>query len=176
MVVVGWFSNGHPDSRQDTQAFRWTDATGRQDLGNLNQGSESIAEGTNRDGSVIVGQVKNREGFWHAFRWTRGGGMVDLGTLRNGALSAASAVSADGSVIVGRSLITSFTGSERAFRWTTGTGKMEDVQRLLIDRGVTAVQGWILTTAVDVSADGKVIVGWGLNPDRRFEAWRAVLP
>ena len=59
-------------------------------------------------------------------------------------MSAASAVSADGSVVVGRSLITSATGSERAFRWTTQQRRMEDIREVLLARGVTSVQDWIL--------------------------------
>lgn len=173
-VAVGWFSTGHPDSRQDTHAFRWTDAGGLIDLGLLD-GREAIAEDANRTGSVIIGQARDKDGFWRAFRWTPQGGMVDLGTLRNGAMSAAFAVSADGSVAVGQSLTTSSTGSERAFRWTSGT-RMEDVKEALIDRGVTKVNGWVLLRALDVSADGKVIAGVGRNPDGFFEAWVAVLP
>ncbi len=91
-------------------------------------------------------------------------------------MSAASTVSADGSVVVGRSLITSAPGSERAFRWTTQQRRMEDIREVFLARGVTSVQDWILQSAVDVSADGRVIVGVGRNPSRQFEAWLAVLP
>jgi probable HAF family extracellular repeat protein len=176
VVVVGWYSTGHPDPREDTHAFRWTDAAGLVDLGLLGEGREAAAEGTSANGSVIVGQARNKDGWWRAFRWTAGGGMVELGTLRNGLMSAASAVSADGSVVVGRSLITSSTGSERAFRWTAQQRRMEDVREALLARGVTSVQNWILISAVDVSADGRVIVGFGRNPSLQFEAWLAVLP
>ena len=90
-------------------------------------------------------------------------------------MSAAFASSANGSVIVGQSLITSALGSERAFRWTT-RNQMQDLQRELLNQGVTAVQNWILTAALGVSADGTVIVGYGRNPSKQFEGWRAVLP
>lgn len=39
------------------------------------------------------------------------------------------------------------------------------------------MQNWvILSSATAVSADGTVIVGYGLNPNRQWEAFRAVLP
>jgi probable HAF family extracellular repeat protein len=90
-------------------------------------------------------------------------------------MSAAYSVSDDGSVIVGKSLINSSSGSERAFRWTTRRG-IQDLQRELLDAGVSAASGWILTSASAVSADGTVIVGTGLNPSRQWEAFRATLP
>jgi probable HAF family extracellular repeat protein len=90
-------------------------------------------------------------------------------------MSAAYAVSDDGSAIVGKSLINSSSGSERAFRWTPSRG-MQDLRRALLDAGVAAVEGWILTSATAVSADGTVIVGVGLNPSRQWEAFRATLP
>jgi hypothetical protein len=51
------------------------------------------------------------------------------------------------------------------FRWTAKNG-MQDIQKLLLNAGVTSVQGWILTNANRVSADGTVIVGTGLDPSK----------
>ncbi len=90
-------------------------------------------------------------------------------------MSAAYDASLNGTVVVGKSLINSSSASERAFRWTTRK-KMQDLRRELLDAGVTSVQNWILLSATDVSYDGTVIVGYGLNPNRQYEAWRAVLP
>jgi hypothetical protein len=53
---------------------------------------------------------------------------------------------------------------------------MQDLQRELLDAGVPAMSGWILTSATAVSADGTVIVGTGLNPSRHWEAFRATVP
>jgi hypothetical protein len=53
---------------------------------------------------------------------------------------------------------------------------MQDPKRELLDAGVSAVSGWILTSATAVSADGTVVVGTGLNPSRQWEAFRAMLP
>jgi probable HAF family extracellular repeat protein len=173
-VVTGWSVTSIPAQFGNLKhAFRWTGATGMQDMGAL-AGGDSLGRAISGDGNVIVGEARDKDFFWHAFRWTAATGMQDLKTL-GGAMSAAHGASFDGSVIVGKSLITSATGSERAFRWTARTG-MADLQRALLNAGVAAVQNWILTVATDVSADGTVIVGYGRNPEKRWEAFRAVLP
>jgi probable HAF family extracellular repeat protein len=168
-VVVGYSENAAREAR----AFRWTAATGLRDLG-TNGGTDALASDTSLNGSVVVGQSRNKDFFWQAFRWTAAGGIQNLRTL-GGPMSAAYSVSDDGSVIVGKSLINSSSGSERAFRWTTRRG-IQDLQRELLDAGVSAASGWILTSASAVSADGTVIVGTGLNPSRQWEAFRATLP
>ncbi len=38
------------------------------------------------------------------------------------------------------------------------------------------LSSWHLSWARDVSADGRVIVGQGVNPDGNLEAWLAVVP
>lgn len=168
-VLTGWSTN----ASGFLHAFRWTSATGLQDLGTIG-GTESIGQDAAANGAVVVGQARDKDGFWHAVNWTAASGMRDLGTL-GGPMSAAYRVSDDGSVIVGTSLTTSSSVSNHAFRWTT-TRQMQDLQQELLNAGVTAVQNWILFTANDVSADGTVIVGYGLNPTRQWEAFRAVLP
>jgi probable HAF family extracellular repeat protein len=163
-VVVGYSENAAREAR----AFRWTAATGLRDLG-TNGGAEALASDTSMNGSVVVGQSRNKDFFWQAFRWTAAGGIQNLRTL-GGPMSAAYAVSDNGSVIVGKSLLNSSSGSERAFRWTTRRG-MQELQRELMDAGVSAVGGWVLTSASAVSADGTVMVGTGLNPSRQWEAF-----
>jgi hypothetical protein len=76
---------------------------------------------------------------------------------------------------VGKSLTTSSSGSERAFRWTSRK-RLQDLRQELLKAGVTSVQNWTLLAATSVSHDGTVIVGYGRNPNRQYEAWRAVLP
>ena len=53
---------------------------------------------------------------------------------------------------------------------------MQDLQKELQSAGVRTSDGWILSSAVAVSADGTVIVGYGLSPSRQWEPFRAVLP
>jgi len=69
----------------------------------------------------------------------------------------------DGLVVVGFS--SSGSGPE-AFRWTKSSGMV----------------GWVIcpggkfhSIANDVSGDGSVVVGAGVNPSGNNEAWRAVL-
>jgi probable HAF family extracellular repeat protein len=156
-----------------THAVRWTPSGGLQDLGTVG-GTESFADAASANGSVVVGQSRDKDMFWKAFRWTAASGMQDLRTL-GGPMAAAYDVSGDGSVVVGRSLSTASSASDRAFRWTTKK-QMQDLRQALLDQGVSAVSGWILLGATGVSADGTVIVGEGLNPSRQREAFRAVLP
>jgi probable HAF family extracellular repeat protein len=169
-VVVG--NNGH--------AVRWTPTGGIQDLGTIGgtestvPGTQSFADDASGNGSVVVGQSRDRDGFWKAFRWTAATGMRDIGTL-GGPMAAAYNVSDNGSVVVGRALTSSNSASDRAFRWTTQKG-MQNLQQLLQNAGVTSVNGWILLGATGVSADGTVIVGEGINPAKQREAFRAVLP
>lgn len=155
-------------------AFRWTPASGIQDLGVTN-GTDSMALGVSSNGSVAVGEATDSAGYWRAFRWTASLGMRDIGTL-GGPMSSAQGASADGSVVVGKSLATSLSNSLRAFRWTSATG-MRDLKQELLNAGVTAVQNWTLTVAAAVSDDGQVIAGYGYPaPMTPAQPWIAVLP
>jgi probable HAF family extracellular repeat protein len=162
-VVVG--TNGH--------AVRWTPTGGLQDLGTVG-GTESFADDASANGSVVVGQSRDKNMFWKAFRWTAATGIRDIGTL-GGPMAAAYNVSDNGSVIVGRALTSSISSSDRAFRWTSQRG-IENLQQLLQKAGVTSVNGWVLLGATGVSRDGTVIVGEGINPAKQREAFRAVVP
>jgi probable HAF family extracellular repeat protein len=118
-------------------AFRWTAATGMEDLGVLPGASCSWVTAVSADGKVVVGGSGNGSVGGHAFRWTAEEGLEDLGVL-GGYDSFAEAVSADGSVVVGYS-------RDHPFRWTAKSGMVDLTGRL----------GF----ATDVSADGTVVVG-----------------
>ena len=153
-TVVGWTTSGG-----NGVAFRWTQAGGMQTIGTLG-GGWSEARAVSADGSVVVGEAANAGGFRRAFRWTQAGGMQDLGTLGGGNQTAiAWGVSADGSVVVGESENPGFF--TRAFRWTASSG-MKDLGTL----------GGNTSAALDVSANGKVIVGRSAvsssGPERAF--------
>jgi probable HAF family extracellular repeat protein len=160
--------------------FRWTPSGGLEDLG-LTTGTESIATAISADGTVIVGEARDANRFWRAFRWTASTGMVDIGTL-GGPESAAFAVNKDGSVIVGSSLTSSGSGSNHVFRWTATTG-IQDLVTVLDTAGVHTADQWVqLNNLVGISADGTVMVGYGLSPRTKafpFGKWtpfRVVLP
>jgi probable HAF family extracellular repeat protein len=143
----------------------------------LTTGTESIAIAISADGSVVVGEARDASGFWRAFRWTASTGMVDIGTL-GGPESAAFAVNKDGTVIVGSSLTNGSTGSSHIFRWTTKTG-MQDLLTVLQTAGVHTADKWVdLNNMVGVSADGTVMVGYGLSPRTKsfpFGQWTPFL-
>jgi len=155
------------------KAYRWTQETGRVPLGNLgNNSSDTLASAVSADGSVIVGFSGNANGYEEAFRWTQETGMMDLGSLDpNVASSTAKDVSADGSIVVGYSR--NANGSQEAFRWTQETG-MVSLKETLIGAGLD-VSGWTLDEATGISADGFTIVGNGINPLGKSEAWVANL-
>lgn len=168
-VVVGTGNSAGNNS----EAFRWTEATGLEGLGDLDGGADvSGANDTSADGSVVVG-------FGHiaetvspvAARWTQATGMVSLGDLPGGIISSdAHGVSADGQIVVGQG--DSGAGT-RAFVWTEADD-IRDLQLLLEDAGVDLTD-WFLTDAESVSANGRIIVGNGVNPNFDTEGWRVVL-
>ncbi len=168
-VVVGW-----SESANGTEAFRWTAAGGMQGLGDLAGGSFlSQAYGTSADGAVIVGQGLSANGY-EAFRWTAAGGMQGLGDLPGGSFySWALGASADGAVLVGESIT---ANGREAFIWDGAHG-MRNLHDVLVEYGLGAeLAGWRLASADDISPDGNVIVGTGINPAGQPEAWRVELP
>jgi len=139
----------------------------------LNACSGGGANGVSADGLVVVGEGPLVGHSQVAFRWTADSGIVALGDLPGGVFaSSASAVSRDGSVVVGYG--ESDAGTE-AFIWDVQNG-MRSLRDVLVDQYGLGLTGWTLTSAVDVSDDGRTIVGYGTNPDGFTEAWIATLP
>lgn len=159
-VVVGYTSILYTD---EAEAFRWTQDGGMVGLGYLDEfGYQSYANAVSADGSVIVGDSDGQ-----AFRWTQADGMVGLDPLRRGGNSGTLAVSADGSVVVG--------GGFNAFYWTQAGGVRPLRDMLVNDLGLD-LNGWTLSRANGVSADGLTIVGDGIDPRGFDEAWIAHIP
>lgn len=174
-VVVGY---GHGDDGQ--RSFRWTEADGLRDLGSPPaspaEGVQSKAYGISTDGRVIVGQTFGAIPT-SAFRWTEEGGMQALGHLPGGRESSlALATSADGSIVVGEAFVEGFYPRNwRAFIWDAQRG-MTDLGLLLEDSLGLDLTGWTLVGATDISDDGTVTVGHGINPAGQVEGWVAVIP
>lgn len=166
LVVVG-FAN----SASGLEAFKWTAMEGMVGLGDLPGGSfSSGARGVSGDGRVIVGFSSSASG-GEAFRWTASGGMVGLDDLPGGAFqSTAAAASWDGSVVVGSSH--SATDGE-AFIWDAVNG-MRSLNQVLTNAGVNT-EGWVLTNAEAISADGLTIAGKGRCPSGTC-AWVVQFP
>jgi uncharacterized membrane protein len=171
---------GHGTNDFGPVAARW-DAVGIHSLGYLPQGPstprQSQCYGTNLDGSAIVGASSSVNGIYEAFLWTAAGGMRPLGDLATGPFqSYAYAVSDDASVVAGVGTVEGGifnAGEGRAFIWDAQHG-MSDLKAVLTGLGVD-LTGWTLSAARGVSADGRVIAGYGINPAGRGEGFIADL-
>ena len=123
----------------------------------------TVACGISADGSVAVGysQITSSWDDLRAYRWTREGGLelIDGPDVRCAALG----VSRNGDVIVGER-------DREAVVWTARRGGRRLLDVLREDYAVN-VEGWRLLRAVAVTPDGRTIVGTGVNPDLRGEAW-----
>lgn len=146
------------------QAFRWTPTEGMIGLGALPGGSGvSSARAVSGDGLSIFGVSDSAQGL-RAFRWTDADGLEMLGEIDP------AAASSDGSLVVG----TDFA-LERALIWDEIHG-VRDLQSVLQGGFGVDIDGWQLLSARGMSASGTVIVGAGINPAGRLEAWMAVIP
>lgn len=161
------------------EAFRWTETEGMVGLGDLTGGGfRSRAEDVSADGQVVVGYSKSlysHSSYYEAFRWTAEGGMIGLGDLDGGIFaSTANGSNRDGSILVGAS--SSSTGWT-AFLWDAEHGMRSLLDVLTDDYGLgSALAGWELEKAWDITPDGLTIVGQGVSPDGVDEAWIAHLP
>ncbi|MEZ4331100.1 MAG: PEP-CTERM sorting domain-containing protein [Myxococcota bacterium] len=167
-TVVGY---GYSDL--GPEAFVWNEAGGLLGLGDLEGGEfASIATAVSADGSIVVGFSATGFGS-EPFIWDPVRGMQRLGE-RPGRLTSRrpTAISDDGSIVVGVDY-TARTG-DQAVIWDA-TGQMQSLDILLRSLGVD-MTGWKLSQAVDVSADGRTIVGYGINPSGAQEAWIAIIP
>lgn len=155
-TVIGT-SGGHP--------ARWTNATSP--TVQILTGAEGTANGTSRNGTVIVGFTSDGTGAI-PFRWTESSGTANAIGLPTGATQAiATAVSADGNVVAGNAYVSTTAGmTYRPFVWTADTGS-----QLIQD--LPGLAGSILTrmTACEITSisdNGHVIAGHGtFNGDTR---------
>ena len=183
-VIVGFAD----DSDGRDQAFRWTADSGMVGLGLLPNAVQSQAHGVSADGSVVVGQnnfIKPLPGgtlprsLSQAFRWTMDEGIVPLFDLPESHNSIARGISADGSVVVGRtfSRLAPTPGDplESAYYWTEQSGRV-NLRQLLVNSGATGLDGWTLTEATSVSADGLTVVGTGTDPNGALQSFVATIP
>lgn len=172
-VIIGRGSNGGGDF----EALRW-EGDGIEGLGDLPGGDfHSWAFAVSAEGSVVIGRSNSENGseafYWEAATDT----MIGLGDLPDPPFgSDARAVSADGSIVVGHS--TGYSNpphkGDQAFIWTEEEGMRNLKEVLESDYGLD-LDGWVLRRAYDISNDGTVIVGAGINPDGNNEGWRAFL-
>ncbi|MEZ5565212.1 MAG: PEP-CTERM sorting domain-containing protein [Gammaproteobacteria bacterium] len=185
LVIVGE-SNGAVGDSLGAQAFRWTETSGITGLIPLPGSNTTRAHGVSADGSVIVGNSYTSSciecepsvlGRNNAVRWTDQGPATLLGQVPGGDQgSNALGVSADGSVIVGLYQVNANDPLRgfRAFVWTADGG-MQKLLDVLLTQGATGLSGWTLLQATGVSADGRTIAGYGLNPAGEAQAFVTTL-
>ena len=86
----------------------------------------------------------------------------------------AQALSDDGSTIVGWAQGPNI-GDSLAVVWD-GDGHARRLDHWLSAEHQVDLTGWSLVAATGVSGDGRTIVGYGINPDGRTQAFAAVIP
>jgi len=153
------------------EGFRWTAATGMTSIGLAPGDVWSSVNHISKNGTVIVGQGNSAPAGGHAVRWTASGGLQRLSEPPGSDLSSASVVTADGSAIFG---FAGALGAPAPVMWTDAEGAryLADV---LTAQGVD-LTGWDLGTVVDVSNDGKTILGYGTAPGMGTVGWLISLP
>lgn len=162
---------GYGDYTGVFTAMKWTEGGGMVPLVDDPQEVPSGALVVSADGSIIGGHIDNQ-----LTRWTPNG-VENHGTL-DGApfISLTMDANADASVIVGAvSFFSEFGLDDFAFIWEEGVGMRYLEDMLERDHGMV-LEGWTLQTASGISADGRTIVGWGLNPSGHTEGWVITLP
>jgi autotransporter-associated beta strand protein/probable HAF family extracellular repeat protein len=177
-VIVGsssLFAAGDPHGQE---AFRWTQTSGMTGLGRLPGDDISSALRVTGDGSTVVGTSLHISPSFllisgQAYRWAQATGMIGLGFLPGDNFSSAFGVSRDGAVVVGNSVLIAGghdAHPERGFLWDQVFG-MQDLRQVLVTQYGLNVAGWELTVPTAVSADGRTIVGFGIDPNGRTQAF-----
>jgi probable HAF family extracellular repeat protein len=173
---ISGFGTSTASGSSGSEAALWALPQGLKGLGDLPGGAFSSAgSDISGDGRYVVGSATAVSGPL-AFRWddplAGGAGMGSLGDLPGGIDdSSARAVSYDGRVVVGEGV--GAPGILEVFVWTESTGCVS-LHDVLAGFGLDFT-GWTMMTVTDSSADGRTIVGWGIDPDGNQEGWVAYL-
>ena len=162
-IIVGW-----QDQLDGTRtAAKWVNTVPELILtpgGGLNGEAHAVSA----DGRTIVGERYNLGS--KAWIWRVRNGVKSIGILSgiDGDFTALD-VSDDGRVVVG--FIRKGQFSQSGFIWAHGKGA-NYLDVFLNNRGAVVPDGWTLNVASLISADGKIIYGWGFNPDGRIEMFK----
>jgi len=168
MVATG---SSYNSTWTSEETFRWTQDGGIQGLGFLSGTSNSFPNAISPDGSVIAGTSASSSRAY-AYRWTASTGMVNIGNLPGAYTTHPGGVSQNGEIIVGGSYVNMSNG--QAFIWDS-VNKMRNLKTVLQTEYGLDLTGWTLQSASDITPDGNVIVGWGVNPSGQQEAFRVAL-
>jgi probable HAF family extracellular repeat protein len=155
------------------EAFRWTAAEGIIGIGDLSGGdSRSFVSSASKDGSLLAGMTTTQGGA-APFRWTTSEGMISLADPQVLEDGTAWSMTPDGATIVGGGMDPA-TNRNAAYFWTQGSGWVK-LQDYLVSHGVTDFGGVTMFSATGISADGRTIIGSGVNAQGQGEAWVATI-
>ncbi|MEO7723641.1 MAG: hypothetical protein ABIU29_02990 [Chthoniobacterales bacterium] len=170
-VIVGW----QDQPTGERSAVKWVNAVPELIL-TASGGMNGEAMAVNDDGSIIVGGGYNFG--QNAWIWRPETGVLPLG---GGASASAPAIPASyvaldvsdkGQFVVG---FVGRSGTSKAVIWKDGVKRSILLEDFLKQRGVTVPDGWHLSVANVISADGSTIYGWGFNPDNLIEMYKVTL-
>lgn len=156
----------------DGRAFRWTQEAGLVEIpGLIGSGPTHLGVSISADGATVVGVTYFEQSYYLAARWSAGGELRELSDLAGGSsYSRAYATSGDGSLVVGEGI----GAAHHAFIWDAESSAIRSIPSMLSsDYGIVVTYG--LQSAVDISPDGRTIVGMGYGPDDHQQPWLAHL-
>lgn len=150
-------------------AFRWTAAGGMQLLPFLPGGTSAQANGVSADGNMIVGGCQLPGGGRPFLYVVSSGILTNLGIPNiSDTISSAQAISGDGATIMGSAIPSG--------PWIWNGGSLQPLATKLANSGID-VGAFTLTKVVDLSSNGKVLVGTGhATGTTNEEGWIAILP
>jgi hypothetical protein len=173
------------DTDAINRGFLWTEAEGTQWIVSPDANTETFLSSVSADGATVIGGHQplgeNSEGKFAPFRWTESRGTQSLGALPAGDWVGALpiSISGDGSVIIGVLVRPDDGGSSGDWMvpmiWDEGHGMRTLKSALEAEYGLD-LGGWVLGRAMDISADGNTIVGYGIDPQGNDQAWVVTLP
>ncbi|HZW09829.1 MAG TPA: hypothetical protein VFF69_07990 [Phycisphaerales bacterium] len=168
---------GYATDALGPRPVNWTGGVGFSVLATPDGGSGlGRVLGLSHDGLVSLGEAEVGGAFLPA-RWQAGEGEV-LGAPPLGySTGHAIASNADGSLAVGIWRENEFSDElgSIAFIWDEAHGARLLADALLSDYGLDT-SGWTLNMVTDMTPGGTTLVGYGLNPEGDFQAFKIVVP
>jgi probable HAF family extracellular repeat protein len=155
----------------DEDGFIWTQSDGMKAMASLTGGKYCMLLALSPDGSVIAGTTRSSSTY-PAFFWTKDKGMVVIGHLSGRNTTHPTDMTPFGKIIVGGSFSGPTSGD--AFIWDSTNG-MRKLQTVLQTEYGLDLTGWTFQNASGITPNGNVIVGHGINPSGKQEAFRVVL-
>ncbi len=184
---------GHDTSRTPTSLWRWTEETGMVVLAesapdfrfreNVGPSRGSSDDWLSADGSVLIGDVRSLDGEQaSAYRWTEKSGLQILPNLQGFSNSAVKDMSPDGEWLYGVSWNPpdSSWQNQSPWLWSEETGILDLLKVFEAQSLGPSIERWqsLLSVAGNsgrISADGRAVLGTGVNLYGELEGWIAYL-